>query len=62
MGLHRQLGMDPPKDFTAFFGGKENVLKEMYTRARILGGRCAARVLLELTQEAGIEGVELFCE
>ena len=25
----------------------------------ILGGRCAARVLLELTRGAGIEGVEL---
>ena len=25
----------------------------------ILGGRCAGRVLLELAQEAGIEGVEL---
>lgn len=23
-GLHRQLGMDLPKDFTAFFGGKED--------------------------------------
>ena len=28
-GLHRQLGMELPKDFTAFFGGKENVLKDM---------------------------------
>ena len=28
-GLHRQLGMELPQDFTAFFGGKENVLKDM---------------------------------
>lgn len=28
-GLHRQLGMELPKDFTAFFGGKEAVLKDM---------------------------------
>ncbi len=28
-GLHRQLGMALPKDFTAFFGGKEVVLKDM---------------------------------
>ena len=28
-GLHRQLGMELPKDFTAFFGGKENVLKDI---------------------------------
>ena len=25
----------------------------------ILGGRCAARVLMELTREAGIKGLEL---
>ncbi len=28
-GLHRQLGMELPKDFTAFFGGKAAVLKDM---------------------------------
>lgn len=28
-GLHRQLGMEPPKDFTAYFGGKEKVLEDM---------------------------------
>lgn len=28
-GLHHQLGMELPKDFTAFFGGKKNVLKDM---------------------------------
>ena len=28
-GLHRQLGMELPKDFTAFFGGKDAVLKDM---------------------------------
>lgn len=28
-GLYCQLGMELPKDFTAFFGGKEAVLKDM---------------------------------
>lgn len=28
-GLHRQLGVELPKDFTAFLGGKENVLRDM---------------------------------
>lgn len=28
-GLHRQLGMDLPGDFTGYFGGKENVLNDM---------------------------------
>lgn len=28
-GLCRQLGMELPKDFTAFFGGKEKALKDM---------------------------------
>lgn len=28
-GLHKQLGMALPKDFTAFFGGKEKVLRDM---------------------------------
>ncbi len=28
-GLHRQLGMELPKDFTAFFGGKQTVLQDM---------------------------------
>lgn len=28
-GLHRQLGMELPQDFTVFFGGKETVLGEM---------------------------------
>ncbi|MDO4542783.1 MAG: ATP-binding protein, partial [Bacillota bacterium] len=28
-GLHRHLGMKNPKDFTGFFGGKENVLNDM---------------------------------
>lgn len=28
-GLHCQLGIELPKDFTAFFGGKEAVLKDM---------------------------------
>ena len=27
-GLHRQLGMDHPGDFTGYFGGKENVLND----------------------------------
>lgn len=28
-GLHRQLGMELPGDFTGYFGGKENVLNDM---------------------------------
>ena len=28
-GLHRHLGMENPKEFTGFFGGKEEVLKDM---------------------------------
>ena len=28
-GLHRQLGMEVPGDFTGYFGGKEHVLKDM---------------------------------
>jgi CO dehydrogenase maturation factor len=28
-GLHRQLGMELPQDFTAFFGGKQKVLGDM---------------------------------
>lgn len=28
-GLHRHLGMENPKDFTGFFGGKQNVLNDM---------------------------------
>ncbi|MDO5410725.1 MAG: P-loop NTPase [Lachnospiraceae bacterium] len=28
-GLHRHLGMENPKDFTGFFGGKGNVLNDM---------------------------------
>ena len=28
-GLHRQLGMKLPRDFTDYFGGKQNVLNDM---------------------------------
>ena len=28
-GLHRQLGMNLPRDFTDYFGGKQNVLNDM---------------------------------
>ena len=28
-GLHRQLGLELPGDFTGYFGGKESVLKDM---------------------------------
>ena len=28
-GLHRQLGMELPGDFTGYFGGKEHVLNDM---------------------------------
>ena len=28
-GLHRHLGMENPKEFTGFFGGKEEVQKDM---------------------------------
>lgn len=28
-GLHRQLGMELPRDFTVFFGGKEKAFGEM---------------------------------
>ena len=28
-GLHRQLGMELPGDFTGYFGGKESVLNDM---------------------------------
>lgn len=28
-GLHRQLGVELPKDFTAYFGGKDKVLQDM---------------------------------
>ena len=28
-GLHRQLGMELPKDFTAFFGGKKRLFGRM---------------------------------
>ena len=28
-GLHRQLGMELPRDFTEFFGGKEKAMKKM---------------------------------
>ncbi|MFR0790545.1 MAG: AAA family ATPase [Lachnospiraceae bacterium] len=28
-GLHRQLGMKLPRDFTDYFGGKQNVLNNM---------------------------------
>lgn len=28
-GLYRQLGMKLPRDFTDYFGGKQNVLNDM---------------------------------
>lgn len=28
-GLHRQLGVELPKDFTAYFGGKDKVMQDM---------------------------------
>lgn len=33
-GLHRQLGMELPKDFTQYFGGKQGILEKVMGKAK----------------------------
>ena len=50
-GLHRHLSMENPKEFTGFFGGKEEVLKDMILRSDQVLLSMDLRILLSVTHQ-----------